>query len=48
MVSFAIFANFLAYSPVGLWKFGQFLASEMNAETLVFWLNVSGLLRAQS
>ena len=28
-------------SPVGLWKFGQFLASEMNAETLVFWLNVS-------
>ncbi|KAK9894952.1 hypothetical protein P389DRAFT_86738 [Cystobasidium minutum MCA 4210] len=25
--------------PVGLWKFGQFLASEMNAETLVFWLN---------
>lgn len=27
--------------PVGLWKFGQFLASEMNAETLVFWLNVS-------
>jgi hypothetical protein len=27
-------------SPVGLWKFGQFMASEMNAETLVFWLNV--------
>lgn len=25
--------------PVGLWKFGQFMASEMNAETLVFWLN---------
>ena len=31
----------LTNSPVGLWKFGQFMASEMNAETLVFWLNVS-------
>lgn len=30
--------------PVGLWKFGQFLASEMNAETLVFWLNVRRIL----
>lgn len=31
-------------NPIGLYKFGMFMASELNTENLVFYLNVRSLI----